>query len=540
MKKNILQFTLALGLIANLSFSQSQKTELGTPSAIINSNRSNPLSVQNGTQTLNTSYTSTACGLNYTQGSVKLGQRGTIGGAVQPATVSVTGIPASATIIKAFLYADASGTGIAINATLVNPLLASNVFSMSIIGLGPDKCWSYGASYSYRADITSAISGNGTYTLSGLPTGSPNDVDGATILVIYSDPSQSYTGHIVIGDGMHEVSGGTTVDILTGFSACATSTFANAFMIVSDLQAINITTFNMNGSATNQLLNAQQVYWNFVQISCPNVSMSQSNTQFVATNSSDCFAAIAAGLYYRTNCSACCAPLSVSVAASSSCSAGSATATAFGGVGPYSYTWSPTGGNSSSISGVAPGNYTVSVSDGSCSVGMATVNISGSSSGSVVAATSNSFVCLGQTATLTATGATSYTWSTGATGPVAIVTPSASGNYQVIGSNGSCTDTANVFVLVSLCTGVTQSATNGNGYAVFPNPNNGNFVLMGKQTPENSSLEIYNAIGQKIYHSEIKSIHSEIDLSKEANGLYYLKVIKDGKAQFYMKVCKNQ
>lgn len=529
-------------------FAQNTKVVMGAPSlprpqagaANQASEKSGPLNIQNGNQILGTSYTTTACGLNYTQGSVKLGQRGTIGGAVQPASVAISGIPAGATIIKAFLYTDASGNGIPITATIKNPLSVTNNFSMNIIGTGPDKCWSYAASYSYRADVTSVISGNGTYTLSGLPTGAVNDVDGATILVIYSDPGQSYTGHIVIADGMHEVSGGVINENMTGFNACATSTFANAFMIVADLQAINITTFNMNSSVTYQLLNAQQSYWNFVQISCPNVNFSQTNSQFVANNSSDCFAGIAAGLYYRTGCNVCCAPLSVSVASTSSCTAGSATATPSGGTGPYSYTWSPSGGNSSTINGVASGNYTVSVSDGSCSVGMATVSISGSSTLNVNASSSNSFVCLGQSTTLTATGATTYTWNTGATGPSTIVTPTASGFYQVVGTSVGCTDTANVFQQVSLCTGIEQNETNGKGYAVFPNPNNGNFVLMGRQVPENSTLEIYNSIGQLVQRKDMKNIHTEIDVAKEANGLYYLKVIKNGTPQYYIKVCKNQ
>lgn len=43
-------------------------------------------------------------------------------------------------------------------------------------------------------------------------------------------------------------------------------------------------------------------------------------------------------------------------------------------------------------------------------------------------------VCAGQSSTLTASGATSYTWSIGLTGAVAIVTPTASSCYTVIGT----------------------------------------------------------------------------------------------------------
>lgn len=45
-----------------------------------------------------------------------------------------------------------------------------------------------------------------------------------------------------------------------------------------------------------------------------------------------------------------------------SCADGSATVTPYGGTAPYSYTWS-SGGNSQSVSGLAPGVYTVCVTD---------------------------------------------------------------------------------------------------------------------------------------------------------------------------------
>jgi hypothetical protein len=57
-------------------------------------------------------------------------------------------------------------------------------------------------------------------------------------------------------------------------------------------------------------------------------------------------------------------------------------------------------------------------------------------------------ICAGTTNTLTANGATTYTWNTGAT--TASVTPSssASANYTVIGITGGCLDTATVTVTV--------------------------------------------------------------------------------------------
>jgi hypothetical protein len=54
-------------------------------------------------------------------------------------------------------------------------------------------------------------------------------------------------------------------------------------------------------------------------------------------------------------------------------------------------------------------------------------------------------VCTGASATLTAGGATNYTWSTGATGTSIVITPTANSTYTLIGATGTCSDVSNVF-----------------------------------------------------------------------------------------------
>ena len=54
-------------------------------------------------------------------------------------------------------------------------------------------------------------------------------------------------------------------------------------------------------------------------------------------------------------------------------------------------------------------------------------------------------ICTGASATLTAGGATNYTWSTGATGASIVITPTANSTYTVIGATGTCSDVSNVF-----------------------------------------------------------------------------------------------
>lgn len=50
-------------------------------------------------------------------------------------------------------------------------------------------------------------------------------------------------------------------------------------------------------------------------------------------------------------------------------------------------------------------------------------------------------VCTGNSATLTATAATTYSWSTGATGANLVITPTVSGVYTATGTTGSCVGT---------------------------------------------------------------------------------------------------
>lgn len=54
-------------------------------------------------------------------------------------------------------------------------------------------------------------------------------------------------------------------------------------------------------------------------------------------------------------------------------------------------------------------------------------------------------VCSGSSATLTASGATNYTWSTGATGNSIVITPTVNSTYTVIGATGVCSEVSSPF-----------------------------------------------------------------------------------------------
>jgi len=427
--------------------------------------KGNPNTVQNGNGTIATSYTVTQCGLGFTTASVRLNQRAFTGmtvqkGVLQPAAMVIAGIPPCFQIVKAFLYVGGSGNGVAINATIVNPALASNTYPMTMIGTHTDKCWGYVGTYNYRADVTSCITGNGTYNLSGIPClgTQPNDMDGATLIIIYADPSQTFTGHMVIGDGCREVSGGTITNAITGFNVCGAVAAGSTqnFVIVSDLQAIAATPINLNSATANYTYPAaSNKVWDYIQQPGAPAVAGQTSATYGFSNASDCYNFVAAGMYYRTSCLVCSSPaLTITPVTTSSCSAGSATANVVGGTGPYTYTWSPTGGNAQSVSSVPTGNYTVTVKDATgCNLGTATIAINAASGPTITCPSST--VCAGSSANLSAAGALTYTWSPGATlntttGPNVIATPPSTQIYSISGTNAvGCVSTITTQVLVN-------------------------------------------------------------------------------------------
>ncbi len=151
------------------------------------------------------------------------------------------------------------------------------------------------------------------------------------------------------------------------------------------------------------------------------------------------------------------------------CVPGSSTLTATGGPSASSYTWAASQGpaiSNTNIAVVSPTSnttYTVLTSVPGCtSAVIITVPVSTAPS---LTLTPNSSICNGQSITLNASGATSYTWAPGATlsstnGAVVTATPATTTDYTVTGSNGVCTNTAVVTVTVAASVSVSVTPSN--------------------------------------------------------------------------------
>ena len=130
---------------------------------------------------------------------------------------------------------------------------------------------------------------------------------------------------------------------------------------------------------------------------------------------------------------------------------GTASATPSSGVAPYTYSWSPAGGTSSTASNLAPGTYTVTVTDGAGCTKTASTTITQPSSLSLTT-TSNAAACGNSngSATVSVSGGTSgytYSWNTTPVQTTASATNLPSGNYTVTVTDAhGCTATASVSV----------------------------------------------------------------------------------------------
>ncbi len=193
------------------------------------------------------------------------------------------------------------------------------------------------------------------------------------------------------------------------------------------------------------------------------------------------------------------------------CSGNSTTLTASGVV---NFTWNPgniTGTNSIIVNPTSTTIYTLTGASLAGCIGSNTIQINVTPTPSVTASVSNPSICLGGTSTLTANGATSYTWlPTLANGSTTVVSPLVNTTFTVIGANGICTSTQTVNVSVSnppvliaggfpnpICAGETASlgATGAINYTWNPGGLTGSLVLVSPTITTNYTVTGANLNG---------------------------------------------
>lgn len=123
--------------------------------------------------------------------------------------------------------------------------------------------------------------------------------------------------------------------------------------------------------------------------------------------------------------------------------------TVSGGSGTLSYDWNGNSSTGPDLSGANANTYTLTVTDAAgCTATSGPYTINGTPPVTVVAS-GPSTICEGQSASFTGSGAVTYEWIPGGTGSTISLSPTTTTSYQLVGTDGPCTDTAQFTITVN-------------------------------------------------------------------------------------------
>ncbi len=211
-----------------------------------------------------------------------------------------------------------------------------------------------------------------------------------------------------------------------------------------------------------------------------------------------------------------------------------------------SFTISPSGANSYTIQG---GNYVVNPTSnasytvvGTSSAGCisslaATSSVIVNPLPTINATTNNTLICVGQSAILTASGASTYTFNPSGIGSSISVSPTVTTNYTVTGTDAfGCANSVALTQSVSACTGINSLFENNKELKIYPNPSNGIITIFGIE--QNATISIYNTIGELIESTYTEKFTVTINLSEYSNGIFFIK-IKNNNGEAIHKLIKQ-
>jgi len=212
--------------------------------------------------------------------------------------------------------------------------------------------------------------------------------------------------------------------------------------------------------------------------------------------------------------------ISVNVTNTAVCLGGQTT---LSGNGALTYTWTGSVTDAVAFAPTITDTYTVTGTDANGCMNTAMQTVVVNNLPAVSAVTNNSIICVGQTATLTASGAATYSWNTTATTTVISVTPTANTSYTVTGfdANG-CNSTFVVTQSVSVCTGISSNVNNV-GFNIYPNPTNG--ILNIESNTDLNLIEVIDPTGRVVLSESSKNSNKIIlNMASLKNAIYLVRL----------------
>ena len=111
-------------------------------------------------------------------------------------------------------------------------------------------------------------------------------------------------------------------------------------------------------------------------------------------------------------------------------------------------------------------------------------------------------------------------------------TPLSIGSYAVQLTQNGCIDTSTCVVVTTV--GVEENTFTEN-FTIYPNPNNGQFII---ELAENSLVEITDILGKQVFKSNLQKGGNQVNLSHIETGVYFVSINTGGK-QVSVKIVKK-
>ncbi|MBN4071024.1 T9SS type A sorting domain-containing protein [Crocinitomix catalasitica] len=210
--------------------------------------------------------------------------------------------------------------------------------------------------------------------------------------------------------------------------------------------------------------------------------------------------------------------------------------TVSGGTGLYTYLWSTTA-TTQDISGLSAGSYNVTVTDSCGSQAVDTVVISEPLPLTLtLSLTAEADSCDGSVSVIPAGGTPTYTylWDAAAGSQTTSLADSlCEGTFcvTVTDDNGCTADTC---VTITSTSGINTVANESTQALIYPNPNDGIFRIdLDKAFGKEIVILMIDVSGKLVMERSIEknteTLSVELNTENQAKGMYYLKVISDGR-----------
>ncbi|MBL7931782.1 MAG: T9SS type A sorting domain-containing protein [Bacteroidia bacterium] len=168
--------------------------------------------------------------------------------------------------------------------------------------------------------------------------------------------------------------------------------------------------------------------------------------------------------------------------------------------------------------------YSVIGASGTCS-NTAVVEVTVNALPTVSVSATSSSLCVGETATLTGSGATNYSWGTLGNSQTIVVSPATTTTYTLVGTDANnCSAQVTSILTVDPCLGV-DKYSGSNLFSIYPNPTLNDVTI---EVAQPYKVTVLNALGQVVSELQLNPGKNELTLNREAKGIYFVRFEQNG------------